>query len=155
MKTPQPQTAMAAAKAPTAPPIKAIAFGIDPAGARPVLGVATAPDPDLEGDFASVPELVGDGVPVAEADPGEDAPLAVTKATTWYTSKSCISLCDRTLDVAVSVPKLGMDPRLVTSQVKSAVVIAPCQLQAMSTVHAPGVGSVRCISYVSGPCRMV
>jgi hypothetical protein len=42
MKTPQPQIAMAAAKAPTAPPIKAIAFGIDPAGARPVLGVATA-----------------------------------------------------------------------------------------------------------------
>jgi len=65
-------------------PIIAIAIGIDPAGAKPVLGVEAAPDWDLEGDVAPVPdaEPVGDGLPVAEADPGEDAPVAVTSATT-------------------------------------------------------------------------
>jgi hypothetical protein len=151
----QAHKAMAAAKTPTAPPTIAIAVGMDPAGARPVLGVAAAPDPDLEGDVAPVTEPVGAEVPVAEADAGEDASLAVTKATTWYIRIPSISLCDRTDFVSVSLPRLGMVPRLVTSQVRSAAVMAPCQLQAMFTVHAPGTGSVRCISYVSGPCRMV
>jgi hypothetical protein len=75
--------ATAAAKIPTKP-IMAIAVGAAPAGARPVLGVTTAPDWDLEGDVAAVPvfEPVEDGPPLAEADPAEDAPVAVTNATT-------------------------------------------------------------------------
>ena len=48
---------MAAAKTPMEPPTRAITFGMDPAGARPVL-VAAVPDPDLEGDVAPVPEPV-------------------------------------------------------------------------------------------------
>jgi hypothetical protein len=39
--------------------------------------------------------------------------------------------------------------------VKSAVVMAPCQLQFMSMVHRPGDGSVKCISHVEAPCLIV
>ncbi len=73
--------ATAAAKSPTAP-IMAITVGIGALGARPVLAVAAAPDPDLEGDVVPVPELVDDGPAVGAADSAADAPLAVTNATT-------------------------------------------------------------------------
>lgn len=74
---------MATAKAPAAPPTNFIAPAArGPAGAIPVLGVGEALESVFDGAFPLAPDAVGFGVGEAEAEAGEDAPLALTRVTT-------------------------------------------------------------------------
>lgn len=128
----------AAAKRPAAPPIKIIApVGRGPAGAWPVL--CDPPLADPEGD----PEGVT----------GTEDPVADTTATVRIASISLSSLRWKTVELTPGVPRPV--PLLVAVQVMSAEVNSPVQLQLLSTVQAPGTGSVRWNSHVDGPWMRV
>jgi hypothetical protein len=172
--------ARAAANTPTAPPTRAMApVGRGPAGAKPVLGegVAAAPDgePDAPERDAPEPDATGPDPDATGPDPDAtgpdpDAPEreavgvapelsgvcdASTIATVLMASYSLTDAEDMTVVSTVRSVASTYDPSTVAVHVKSAAVMAPCQLQFMFTVHRPGDGSVKCISHVEAPCLIV
>lgn len=93
-------------------------------------------------------------VPADREDP-DDVGEAVTIVTSCNADMLWMSDCENMVVCTPRSELSGTYPSFVTVQIKSALVIAPCQLHAMSSVQAPGVGSLRWNSHVEGPCLSV
>jgi hypothetical protein len=109
--------------------------------------------------LADPAEAVLDALKLPDVLAGREGPDgvgdAVTMTTACNASMLWMSCCE---NMVVLIPRSelsGTLPLCVIVQIKSAEVIAPFQLQPMSSVHAPGVGSLRWNSHVDGPCLSV